>query len=251
MEKKTFSAWILWGLIGLGIGYFALMLAPGNMARLHEEYGVHRPLVYMDEEHLGLLWIVLIIQSFLWFYLVKAWRRKRKLKKEGSYEKFFHLAAWFAGVGVLFNLTMLFSPTLPGRSLFPQQVFLVTAVIVLSAWSEALHTPVLEKNAFRVLYGVAVLYTVVTGTANLIVYGRQHQYMQAIWAQAESLRGKGQVLIISTPPPLSNGMWPFLSGMHEVDMNLFSNDNHWGNVAFARYFGLKGVHVAYPVKEEQ
>lgn len=250
-KKKTLSAWMLWGLIGLGIGYFALMLAPGNIVRLHEGYGLHRPLVYMDEKHLGLLWIVLIIQSFLWFYLFKAWRRKRKLEKEGSHEKIFHLAAWFAGVGVLFNLTMLFSPTLPGRSLFPQQVFLVTAVIVLSAWSEALHTPVLEKNTFRVLYGVAVLYTVVTGTANLIVYGRQHQYMQAIWAQAESLRGKGQVLIISTPPPLSNGMWPFLSGMHEVDMNLFSNDNHWENVAFARYFGLKGVHVAYPVKEEQ
>lgn len=250
-KKKALSAWMLWGLVGLGIGYFALMLAPGNMIRLHHEYGYHRQMVYLDEEHLGLLWIVLIVQSLLWFYLIKAWRRKKDLGKESACKKYFYLAAWFAGMGVLFDLTMLLSPTLPGRSLFPQQVFLVAAVIILSAWSEALNTPVLEKNAFRFLCGLAVLYMVVTGAVNLIVYDWQHQYMQTIWEQAESLRGKGKVLTISTPPPLSDGVWPLLSGMHEVNMNLFSDDNHWENVAFARYFGLKGVHVAYPVKEEQ
>ena len=75
-KRKTLSAWMLWGLIGLGIGYFALMLAPGNVVRLHEDYGVHRPFVYMDEKHLELLWVVLIIQSLMWFYLFKVWRRR-------------------------------------------------------------------------------------------------------------------------------------------------------------------------------
>ncbi len=92
---------------------------------------------------------------------------------------------------------------------------------------------------------------VVTGTVNLVVYSRQHQYMQAIWERSESLRGKGQVMVISTPPPLSDGIWPLLTGMHVVEMDLSDDDGNWRNVAFARYFGLKGVHVIYPVKEEQ
>lgn len=250
-KRKTLSAWMLWGLIGLGIGYFALMLAPGNVARLHEDYGMHRPFVYMDEKHLGLLWMVLIIQSLMWFYLFKVWRRREILRRGGVDRKYFRLAAWFAVTGLLFALIMLFSPIFPGRSVFPQLVFLAISVLLISAQGEVHHTSVLQKSAFRFLYGMAVLYMVVTGTVNLVVYSRQHQYMQAIWERSESLRGKGQVLVISTPPPASDDWWMFMSGMHVVEMNLSNDDENWENVAFARYFGLKGVHVTYPVKEEQ
>ena len=250
-KKKTLSAWMLWGLIGLGIGYFALMLAPGNMVRLHEEYGLHRPLLYMDEKHLVILWISVIFQSLLWFFLLKTWRRRKKLLRGGFDRRYFHLAIWYAVTGILFNLTMLFSPLLPSRSVFPQQVFLIISVLLISAEGEKIHTPVLQKSAFYVLYGLAVLYMAFTGAVNLIMYGQQHAYMQAIWEQAESLRGKGKVLTISAPPPASDGWWMPMSGMHAVGMNLSNNDENWRNVAFSRYFGLKGVHVAYPVKEEQ
>lgn len=161
------------------------------------------------------------------------------------------MAIWYAVTGILFNLTMLFSPLLPSRSVFPQQVFLIISVLLISAEGEKIHTPVLQKSAFYVLYGLAVLYMAFTGAVNLIMYGQQHAYMQAIWEQAESLRGKGKVLTISAPPPASDGWWMPMSGMHAVGMNLSNNDENWRNVAFSRYFGLKGVHVAYPVKEEQ
>lgn len=154
-------------------------------------------------------------------------------------------------MGMLFDLTMLFSPLLPGRSLFPQQVFLVTAVVIISVWSEVLQSPVLERCSFRLFYALAVLYMTFTGTVTVIMYGRQHQYMHAIYAEAESLRGKGKVMVISTPPPSDDNYWHFMSGIHMVEMNLPIKDGRWENVAFARYFGLKGVHVAYSVKEEQ
>ena len=86
------------------------MLAPGNVVRLHEDYGVHRPFVYMDEKHLELLWVVLIIQSLMWFYLFKVWRRREILRRGGVDRKYFRLAAWFAVTGLLFALIMLFSP---------------------------------------------------------------------------------------------------------------------------------------------
>lgn len=250
-KKKTLSAWMLWGLIGLGVGYFALMLAPGNIVRLHETYGIHRPLVYLDGSHLGLLWLDAIFQSLLWFYLFKSWRCRERLLAGGFGQEYLHLAAWFAVMGMLFDLTMLFSPLLPGRSLFPQQVFLVTAVVIMSVWSEVLQSPVLERCSFRLFYALAVLYMTFTGTVTVIMYGRQHQYMHAICAEAESLRGKGKVMVISTPPPSDDNYWHFMSGIHMVEMNLPIKDGRWENVAFARYFGLKGVHVAYPVKEEQ
>ena len=112
------------------------------------------------------------------------------------------------------------------------------------------HAPVLQKSAFRVLYGLAVLYMAITGTMNLVMYSRQHQYMQGIWEQAESLRGKGQVMTISDPVPASDDWWLLISGLHAVDMNLSNDEKSWENMAFARYFGLKGVHSTYPVKKD-
>ena len=250
-KKKTLSAWMLWGLIGLGVGYFALMLAPGNVVRFHEQFGMHRQLLYLDKEHVSVLGMAIVLQALLWFYLFKVWRRKENLLRAGIDRKYFYLATWFAATGVLFELIMLFSPILPGRSVFPQLVFLVISVLLISAQGEVHHAPVLQTSAFRVLYGLAVLYMAITGTMNLVMYSRQHQYMQGIWNQAESLRGKGQVLVISSPPPASDDGWLLMSGLHVVNMNLANNDESWANVAFARYFGLKGVHVTYPVKEEK
>lgn len=242
---------MLWGIIGLGVGYFALMLAPGNVVRLHEQFGMHRQLLYLDKEHVSVLGMAIVLQALLWFYLFKVWRRKENLLRAGIDRKYFYLATWFAATGVLFELIMLFSPILPGRSVFPQLVFLVISVLLISAQGEVHHAPVLQTSAFRVLYGLAVLYMAITGTMNLVMYSRQHQYMQGIWNQAESLRGKGQVLVISSPPPASDDGWLLMSGLHVVNMNLANNDESWANVAFARYFGLKGVHVTYPVKEEK
>lgn len=249
-KKKTLSAWMLWGLVGLGIGYFALMLAPGNVVRLHEDYGYHRPLAYMDEDHLGVLWIAFMLQSVLWFYIFKVWRRRGRLLRGGVDQKYFRLVVWFATTGILFDLIMLFSPLLPGRSLFPQQVFLIISVLLISAQGEVHHTPVLQKSAFRMLCCLAVLYMAITGLANLIMYGQQYQYMRGIYAEAESLRGRGQMLVISSPPPATDRWWMPISGMHAVGINLSNDDGNWRNVAFARYFDLKGVHVAYPVKGE-
>lgn len=250
-KKKTLSAWMLWGLVGLGIGYFALMLAPGNVVRLHEQFGMHRQLLYLDKEHVSVLGMAIVLQALLWFYLFKAWRRRENLLRAGIDRKYFYMATWFAATGVLFELIMLFSPILPGRSVFPQLVLLVISVLLISAQGEVHHAPVLQTSAFHVLYGLAVLYMAFTGAVNLIMYGQQHTYMRAIWRQAESFRGKGKVLTISAPPPASDDCWLLMSGMHVVEMNLSNDDNNWKNVAFSRYFDLKGVHVAYSVKEEQ
>ena len=250
-KRKKLSGWMFWGLIGLGIGYFALMLAPGNVVRLHEQFGMHRPLLYLDKDHLGVLGMALVLQGVLWFYLFKAWRRREKLRSGGIEQKYFYLSAWFAATGALFELIMLFSPLLPGRSLFPQLVFLAISVLLVAAPGEVHRTPVLQKSAFRMLYGLAVMYMVFTVPVNLIMYSRQHQYMRAIWEQAESLRGKGQVMTISEPVPASDDVWLFMSGLHVVDINLSNDERSWENVAFARYFGLKGAHSIYPMKEEK
>lgn len=249
-KKKTLSAWMLWGLIGLGIGYLALMLAPGNVVRFHAEFGAHRPLIVLHRSHWLVLGVAFAMQILMWFYLFKVWRRKKRLMEGGLNLKYFHLAAWFGIIGLLFDLLMLLSPRLPARSLFPQLVFLTIAVVILSTWSEKLHTPVLDKNAFRVLYGLGILYMIFTGGISLMMYGQQYQYMQRVWQQAEGLRGKGRVLVISTILPASDFRWMLMSGMHSVNPSMANDDNNWKNVAFARYFGLKGVHVVYPVKDE-
>ena len=46
----------------------------------------------------------------------------------------------------------------------------------------------------------------------------------------------------------------FLSGFHTFENNMSDNENDWRNVAFARYYGIKGIRVIHPeeaVSEKQ
>ena len=150
-KKRTLQAWMISGFIGLSMGFGFLMLAPGNFVRLSNDIGIKESFF----NHMVIMWLSLLFQNFLWFYLWKGYRWKRHFQPEGKDCSYFRLAFWFAGVSILFNLIMFLSPIMPARSTFPNLVFLVTAVMLISRCAEIQGVYVVQKllEKFAVLLG--------------------------------------------------------------------------------------------------
>ena len=118
-------------------------------------------------DHIEIMWLSLAFQNFLWFYVWKGYRWKRKFHPEGQTRIYFRMAAWFAGVSILFNLIMFLSPIMPARSTFPNLVFLVTAVMLISRCAEINHAYVVQKSLERVAALVGVVYFIWTAGLSL------------------------------------------------------------------------------------
>lgn len=156
-KKKTLQPWMISGFIGLSLGFGLLILAPGNFSRLMLDANVKDSLI----DHISIMWFSLTFQNFLWFYLWKGYRWKWHLQTAESHRPYFRLASWFAGVSILFNLIMFLSPIMPARSTFPNLVFLLTAVMLISRCAEINHAYVVQKSLERVAALLGVVYFLV------------------------------------------------------------------------------------------
>lgn len=74
-----------------------------------------------------------------------------------------------------------------------------------------------------------------------MLYYNQRLYMGEIMHQAESLSGKNLVLKLPEKPDVLK-KWVLLTGMHAFSVPVEKDVNHWRNVAFARYYGIKGIY---------
>lgn len=86
-----------------------------------------------------------------------------------------------------------------------------------------------------------ILYFRFTFSTSVVQYYNRRLYMGHIIRQAESLSGKNQVLKVMKEPDVLK-KWVLLTGMHAFSISLEKDVNHWRNVAFARYYGIKGIY---------
>lgn len=238
-KKKILQSWMISGFIGLSIGFGLLMLAPGNFVRLSNDIGIKESV----NSHLIILWLSLVFQNFLWFYLWKGYRWKRHFHPEGKDRLYFWLAGWFALVSVLFNLIMLLSPIMPARSTFPNLVFLVTAVMLISRCAEINHAYVVQKSLERVAALVGVVYFIWTAGFSLWWYHENYQWEKSVIAMTESAPPK-QVLEVQSSPIYEDSRYGALSGFHLGNSAFSKDESDWKNVSFARYYRIKGIRLA-------
>ena len=78
-NSDDMETWMVTGLAGLIIGYALLMLAPGNLARIYDGHGSNWLNLQILKHHFSILMVVLLFQSFLWYFSLKS---VYKLKKE-------------------------------------------------------------------------------------------------------------------------------------------------------------------------
>lgn len=233
---KTLRPWMIAGFIGLSFGYGLLVLAPGNLVRLADDY--------KDKfiTHVALVWLSFLIQSLLWFYLIKAyrWGRKVSVSWRGR-RKYFHLAAWLVGMAVLFNLIMLPSPAFYPRSTFPNIIFVITAVMVVMRLSYLRDGRIIERKLVKVGYGIAVLYFCFTYGMTAYNYYVFHQYMGQVIREAETMRGNGDTLVICYRPNQED--WSFKTGFHGIYTEFWEDEENWRNVAFAKYYEIASIRA--------
>lgn len=238
-KRKKLEFWMVTGMAGLTIGYGLLMLSPGNVIRMKES-GEAFQFLFLDMDHLRSLGFCFLVQSFLWMYLWMAYRR-RKYLQVNKYGRHIRLASWFAVMSMLFNLIMLFSPESPFRAAFPSLIFLMTAVMLIHRVTQLSEKNIVKAKACSVLSLLWILYFCFTFSTSVVLYYNQHLYMGNIIRQAESLSGKNLVLKVTGEPDVLK-KWVLLTGMHAFNSPVEKDVNHWRNVAFARYYGIKGIY---------
>lgn len=238
-KRKKLEFWMVTGMAGLTIGYGLLMLSPGNVIRMKES-GEAFQFLFLDMDHLRSLGFCFLVQSFLWMYLWMAYRR-RKYLQVNKYGRHIRLAYWFAVMSILFNLIMLFSPESPFRAAFPSLIFLMTAVMLIHRVTQLSEKNIVKAKACSVLSLLWILYFCFTFSTSVVLYYNQHLYMGNMIRQAESLSGKNLVLKVTGEPDVLK-KWVLLTGMHAFNSPVEKDVNHWRNVAFARYYGIKGIY---------
>lgn len=238
-KRKKVELWMAAGMAGLAMGYGLLMFSPGNVLRMKES-GETFQFLFLDMNHLRSLGFCFLVQSFLWMYLWMAYRRRKYLEMK-KYGRHIHLASWFAVMSILFNLIMLFSPESPFRAAFPSLIFLITAVMLIHRVTQLSEIYIVKAKACRILSLLWVLYFCFTFSTSVVQYYNQRLYMGNIIRQAESLSGKNQVLKVTEEPDVLK-KWVLLTGMHTFSVPVEKDVNHWRNVAFARYYDIKGIY---------
>lgn len=238
-KRNKLEFWMVTGMAGLAMGYGLLMLSPGNVLRMKES-GETFQFLFLDMNHLRSLGFCFLVQSFLWMYLWMAYRR-RKYLQVNKYGRHIRLASWFAVMSMLFNLIMLFSPESPFRAGFPSLIFLMTAVMLIHRVTQLSEKNIVKAKACSVLSLLWILYFCFTFSTSVVLYYNQHLYMGNIIRQAESLSGKNLVLKVTGEPDVLK-KWVLLTGMHAFNSPVEKDVNHWRNVAFARYYGIKGIY---------
>lgn len=155
---------------------------------------------------------------------------------------YIYLACWFGGMSILINLIMLFSPESPFRAAFPSLVFLSTAGMLGHRVSELSGVDIVKQSACKILSLLWILYFCFTYSTSIVLYYNQRLYMGDIIRQAESLSGQNQTLVISGELKELQKNWALITGMHAFTIPVEKEVNHWRNVAFARYYNIKGIY---------
>ena len=129
-KKGEMQLWMLAGFAGLSIGYAILMLAPGNVVRM-EESGESLRLFRFSVKAFVAIWFHTLLLSPFYFYLMKAFRKRREIYSFSGGRKYVRLSLWFLSASLLFEIIMCVSPEFPFRSLFPSTIFCLTAALLM------------------------------------------------------------------------------------------------------------------------
>ena len=245
-RKNTgIEKWMYCGLVGLVTGYVLLMFAPGNLARLYAEQNGYNWLTgeIIKKQFSMLAFILLYFQLFLWYFslrslfcLRKRSRKNTDLEKEVAFVKMLCIVA--------FGMTaiMVFSPGFPPRSGFPGTVCLIIATGILQRVQDEYGIVLIQNKAKKFLIYMSFIYFIMTGFVAFNHYYAIHSYNEKIITAAKEMKAKDPVLTIKPYRALTLEEH-VMSAYHVTDMGISEDENEWKNVAFARYYGIKGVRA--------
>ena len=240
------EAWLYFGVVGIMIGYALLMLAPGNMARLHIVYGTDWFSYHVLGDNLNTFATVFIFQLVLWYYNLRSlYIIKKEKTKRRALNNDVLLVSVFCITSLLMSSIMLVSPFFPVRSGFPGTVLLIIASAILLRIQNEDRVVLMSLLAKKVLSCVGIAYFIMTAYITI-----HHSYdvtlqMNTIINEAQKLQAdSSKETLIVKPLPETDGLTDLLSGFHFSNFSISEDVNDWRNVSFARYYSIRGIKVS-------
>ena len=237
------ETWMYTGLAGLLLGYSLLMSAPGNVARLHEGYNLPFLTLQSLKNNLYIFSITVTFQLFLWYFALKSlYRLRGKDQEKHRIKDDLLLVKTLCIVSSGMTTVMLLSPFFPPRSSFPGTVQLIIAVSILLRMQKTSGIVLIPIRVQRFLAGAGILYFIMTVAVTFSYAYETSSQMNAIIDLAKQAQLTSKNSIVAARPIKGSGaVQDFLSGFHLSYYDYSEDENDWGNVAFARYYGIKGI----------
>ena len=244
-NSKT-EFWMFTGVTGLAVGYLLMMLAPGNRVRLMAETKGEPWLTWATlRENAALLFIILIFfHVFLWYFNLRSFCSLRGKEDENEeFAKDVLLAKIMCAVSFCMTFMMSFSPSFPPRSAFPGTVYLIVAACILLRIQNEYAIILIKKSARKFLCAVSIIYFVITSVATFYGSYYTHEQVQEFLSFVKSSDyAKRNIIEVDSLHPVDDIVRK-ASWFHLIITKMSDNDKSWGNVAFSRYYGIKGIRM--------
>ena len=247
-KRSAHETWMYCGLAGLAIGYSFSMFAPGNIARLQSVHGLNgislTTIAYGFSECLKSFCKVFLFQFLLWYYCLRTIAKLNKLPAiENGYEKDLVLVKVLCLLAFGMTAVMVFAPEFPLRSGFPGTVQLIIAAGILFRLQNCYQDSpkiCVRKNALM----FCAFYLIFTVSVAFYYLYDLHMQKEELLAYVNRNRVSyiNRTLVVN-PLRKPGRIGNLMSGFHIVENDLMENENSWENVAFARYYGIKGIRV--------
>ena len=244
-KKEGMESWLYYGFVGLMTGYMLLMFAPGNMVRLYAEQNGNNWLTWERIKGQFSLFgfIFCYFQVFLWYFTLRSLYSLRKRDKENNeLEKEVLLVKGLSVVAFGMTAIMVFSPGFPPRSGFPGTVCLIIVTGILLRVQNEYGISLIQDKAKKFLVYMSVIYFGMTTAVAFKHYYEMHLYAEDVVASARQMEAKDCVLTISPfkEPSLAEHV---MSAYHVTGLGITEDEKDWKNVAFTKYYGIKGIRV--------
>lgn len=248
------ESWMYYGVAGLLLGYMLLLFAPGNLVRLLAEKNSYKWLTWKSVKGNAALLFLLFAyyQIFLWYFNLRSlYSLSLRSKENAELSKETLLVKILCGASFCMTFVMLLSPNFPPRSAFPGAVLLIVAACILLRIQNEYSIPLVKENAKKILIAVSAIYFVITASATF--YGSYYNYEQIqnlISFVKSSNYAKDSIIEVESLRPL-NDIIKKATGFHLMNVEMSEDANDWRNVAFSRYYGIKGIRMIKPAQEKK
>ncbi len=242
-KNLTINNWMITGLVGLILGYALLLLAPGNMNRLIKVHGTDLNIIQTISNNFPTFFKVILCQFFLWYFVVRSlYSLKYVFHNNVDIKKDMKLVAAFCIVSFGMTFIMLLVPEFPERSGFFGTIWLIIAAGILIRIQEQYNITLVQESAKKFIKCVGIIYFTMTAVITVRSFYGTYVQTQELMRFVSSKKGTETVVVVKSF--IKAGKYEkLLSGFHIIDNELLPDENCWENIAFARYYGIKGIRV--------
>ena len=139
---------------------------------------------------------------------------------------------------------MLLTPEFPARSGFASLVFLLVATITLIRIQSTPKIKLIDTFSQSFIAVISSFYFLISLCAPFAGMLSTYQYDKNVLELVKQNKAiQSQAVLEIPPPPVHSEVLLNVSGRHLVRPCLKGNENEWENVAFARYYDIKGIRV--------